>query len=65
MFDPSLPKHLKPQHITKFFNQKLYEALVWRMSQDNRFSDEQREIRGINIKQWDIVIGQRWAVANA
>lgn len=63
MFDPSVPKRLKPHHIAAIFNQKMYEALVWRMQQDNRFSadSEQGAIRASDINQWDIVIGQRFA----
>lgn len=63
MFDPSVPKRLKPHHIATIFNQKMYEALVWRMQQDNRFSadSEQGAICGAGINQWDIVIGQRFA----
>lgn len=59
MFDPSIPKRLKPHHIAAIFNQKMYEALVWRMQQDNRFSSESEygAVEGTDIKQWDIVIG--------
>lgn len=60
MFDPSVPKRLKPHHIATIFNQKMYEALVWRMQQDNRFSSESEYgvVEGTDIRQWDIVIGQ-------
>lgn len=60
MFDPSVPKRLKPRHIATIFNQKMYEALVWKMQQANRFSadSEQGAIRASSINQWDIVIGQ-------
>lgn len=59
MFDPSVPKRLKPHHIANIFNQKMYEALVWRMQQDNRFSleSEYGAVEGTDIKQWDIVVG--------
>lgn len=60
MFDPSVPKRLKPHHIATIFNQKMYEALVWRMQQDNRFSSEIEygAVEGTDIKQWDIVVGR-------
>lgn len=61
MFDPSVPKRLKPHHIASIFNQKMYEALVWKMQQAKRFSDDNHEIRGSNIDLWEIVVGVRFA----
>lgn len=61
MFDPSVPKRLKPHHIATIFNQKMYEALVWKMQQAKRFSDDNHEIKGSNIDLWEIVVGDRFA----
>jgi len=63
MFDPSVPKRLTSKKIATIFNQKMYESLVWRMQQAERFSNhiEGPDIRGADLRLWDIVIGRRCA----
>lgn len=61
MFDSSVPKRLKPSQVKTIFNQKLYETLLWKMQQCERFSNDEREIKGTDIDLWDIVIGNRFA----